>query len=151
VGRRDSIEFEIYSANLVIVSLCGEHDLGTAPEIKSQLSAASAYRDVLVDLSRCAFIDSSVISALLRASNHLHARGGLLSLVIPAGQHTVVRNVFELMSIERHMPTYDSRQEALAQLALGVPGVPPTRTRLRALSEIIDASLAEHEDQRYAA
>jgi anti-anti-sigma factor len=150
VGRRDSIEFEVHSAGLAIVTLRGEHDLGTAPEITTQLTAASDQLEVLVDLSRCTFVDSTVIGALLRMSNAMHARGGMLSLVIPSGKHQAVRGVFELMSIERLLPTYETRAAAITHLTATNTSAPQPRTRLRALSEIIDASLVENEDRRAA-
>lgn len=150
--RRDpGIELELHSSSLAIVTLRGEHDLASSPEIANQLSRASDHANVLVDLSACTFMDSAVISALLRASNALNTRGGLLSLVIPHGRHLAIRSVFELMSIERLMPTYGTRAEAIAHLADVQPATTQPRTRLRALGEIIDASLLETDERRHAA
>ena len=90
--RRDpGIELELHSSSLAIVTLRGEHDLASSPEIANRLSSASDHANVLVDLSACTFMDSAVISALLRASNALNTRGGLLSLVIPHGRHLAIR------------------------------------------------------------
>jgi hypothetical protein len=43
----------------------------------------------------------------------MHAQGGTrLSLVIPTSGHQAVRSVFELMSIERLLPTFETRAAA---------------------------------------
>jgi anti-anti-sigma factor len=149
--RQPRIDVDIHSDGIAIVALRGEHDLGTAPEITRKLTLAGADRNLLVDLTACTFLDSTVISALLRVSNRLHERGGLVSLVIPKGRHQAVRSIFELMSIERLLPVHETRTAALLELD---PTQPATargpRTRLRALSEIIDASVLESETQRRA-
>jgi anti-anti-sigma factor len=147
VGRQDTIEIEVHSRTASIVSLRGEHDLNSVARIEETLIAASVCGHVLVDLSCCAFIDSTVISALLRASNRLHARGGLLSLVIPNGEHQAIRSIFELMSIERLLPTHATRAAAIAHLeGDSAHTATAPRTRLRALSEIIDASFLDAAD-----
>jgi anti-anti-sigma factor len=140
--RGPRIELEFSSVSLAILTLRGEHDLNTAPEISDKLTAASAHRNVLVDLSRCTFIDSTVISALLRASNSMHSGDCLLSLVIPNDRHHAILRVFEIMSIERALPIYETRAGAITQLDAPQTSHSP-RTRLRAISEIIDASLLD--------
>jgi anti-anti-sigma factor len=151
VGPHDSIHAEVHSTHAAIVTLCGEHDLASAEELKAALVTASRRRYVIVDLSGCTFIDSSVISVLLRASNELHERGGQLSLVISRGGHRAVRTVFDLMSLDRVMPTHETRAAALRHLdtATSATSAPPA-TRLRALSEIIDFSLLDSEERRAA-
>ena len=56
-----------------IVLLRGEHDLATGNELRAVL--ASIDGNVLVDLSACEFIDSTVISVLI-ASDHERAKEG---------------------------------------------------------------------------
>jgi anti-anti-sigma factor len=151
VGLHDSIHSDLHSTHTAIIALRGEHDLASAEELKTAFANASRRRYVIVDLSRCTFIDSSVISVLLRASNELHAGGGQLSLVISRGGHRAVRTVFELMSLDRVMPTHETRAAALRHLdSTTSASNRPTATRLRALSEIIDFSLLESEEGRAA-
>ena len=107
-----SIEFEVHSANAAIVTLRGEHDLNSKPEVAKALSAASAYDNVVVDLSECSFLDSSVISTLLQTSNRLNERDGLLRLVIAGDGHAGVRRLFEVMDLERVLPIHSSREVA---------------------------------------
>jgi anti-anti-sigma factor len=100
--------------DVAILTLRGEHDLDTAPQIAQQLACGRSFSQMLVDLSECDFIDSTVISALLRASNRMHARGAKFMLVIPDERHLAIKRIFELMSIERRLPIYPSRADALA-------------------------------------
>jgi anti-anti-sigma factor len=145
------IEVEVHSATAAIVTLRGEHDLDSRPDIAKALETASGRTHVLVDLSECTFIDSSVISALLRASNSLTIRGGLLELVIPSGAHRAVRNVFEIMGLQRLLPIHETRAAAIEYLDAPPPATTETGMRLRALSQIIDESLAETEERRWTA
>jgi anti-anti-sigma factor len=151
VGRHDTIQVEAHSATASIVTLRGEHDLSSAARIAAALRQAGARGNVLVDLSQCDFMDSSVISALFRASGDLQTRGGRLALVIPDDRHGAIRSLFELMSLARLIPTHATRAAAIADLdtAQGLTDA-PARTRLRSLGEIIDQSLPDAEGQRRA-
>jgi stage II sporulation protein AA (anti-sigma F factor antagonist) len=146
-----SIEVEVHSANAAIVTLRGEHDLNTRPEVAKALSAASAYDNIVIDLSECSFLDSSVISALLQTSNKLNERDGLLRLVIAGDGHAGVRRLFEVMGLERVLPIHSSRAVAIAGLATRPPRTETTVARLRSLSELIVQSCDEGEDGHRAA
>ena len=146
-----SVEVEIRSRDAAIVTLRGEQDLSAKPEVANALTLASQSRNVLVDLSACTFIDSSVISALLRASNALHRQGGLLELVIPAGTHRAIRNVFELMGLQRVLPIHETTAQAIDDLDAPRPATTRSGMRLRALSEIIDVTQADDQSRREAA
>jgi anti-anti-sigma factor len=136
---------------VTVVTLRGEHDLASKEELKAALVAESHRRNVIVDLSSCTFIDSSVITVLLRAANDLHARGGQFSLVIAPGGHRAVRTVFDLMSLDRVLPTHETRAAAIRHLdTTSGTASRSAPTRLRALSEIIDFSLLEGEERRAA-
>jgi anti-anti-sigma factor len=149
--RPDDIQVEFHSDTAAIVTLRGEHDLGSKLAVSRALAEASGRRDVLVDLSECTFLDSSVISALLQASNRLHEHAGLLELVIPEGAHPAVLRVFELMSLERLLPVHGTREAALGFLYGARVSTPARSMRLRALRELVDASLVDVEQRRHAA
>jgi anti-sigma B factor antagonist len=82
-----AVDFRISSAHLAddayIVSLGGEIDLYTAPQLEQALQelTASGARRVVVDLAGAAFIDSTVLGVLLNALTRLDAGGGELVLV----------------------------------------------------------------------
>jgi anti-anti-sigma factor len=72
-----------------VVSLVGEHDAATSDEIGEALAAFDG--DVLVDLSDCTFIDSTVIRVLLTRSENLRSDGHQLELVAPPANVTITR------------------------------------------------------------
>src|SRR2546422_907733 len=82
-----ALDFRISSAHLAddayILSIGGEVDLFTAPQLEeglSELTAAGARR-IVVDLAGAAFIDSTVLGVLLKTLTRLDAGGGGLVLV----------------------------------------------------------------------
>ena len=93
-----------------IVSLHGEHDLATSTAIREALQPL--YGDVLIDLSDCSFIDSTVIGSLISASQQLAREGHKLALVVPPGNQNIARTleivrIAELVRIYPQVPGLD--------------------------------------------
>jgi anti-anti-sigma factor len=110
--RPNRIEFETPSAALAVVSLVGEHDLSDYKPLQQALElAASRRRHMIVDLSACEFIDSTVISLLLNAQGEVVSDGGCFGVVIPH-RPGAVRRVAELMQFESLFPVYASLETA---------------------------------------
>ena len=61
---------------IAVVALFGEHDLSGKQRLSDALAKASVRRDVLVDLSACTFLDSSVIGTLFAARADLPSAAG---------------------------------------------------------------------------
>jgi anti-anti-sigma factor len=74
-----------------VVRLCGEHDLATAADI--QYALASVWGDVLVDLTSCEFIDSTVIGTLIRDHQARRREGHRLELLVPPENTTITRTL----------------------------------------------------------
>jgi anti-anti-sigma factor len=87
-----------------LVTLSGEHDLATSEELGATLAPIDG--NLLVDLSPCEFIDSSVIGVLIGKSTGLVREGHRLELVVPAA-NTVVRRVVEVVGLRSLMPVHD--------------------------------------------
>ena len=66
-----------------VVSVSGEIDLFTAPEFKQRMSTPidEGRSNLIVDLSRTTFIDSSSLGVLIGAHRRLKLRGGTLVVV----------------------------------------------------------------------
>ena len=73
------------------VRLSGEHDLATSRDVIDTL--ASLYGDVLVDLSACEFIDSTIIAALLESARERQREGQRLELLVPIENAVVTRTL----------------------------------------------------------
>jgi anti-anti-sigma factor len=110
-----TVEVEHHSPGLAVVSVHGEHDLCTTPELTQALEQAAMHSNVLIDLSDCSFIDSSVIQALVKTALALEARGEQLALVIPPEQRMVAR-VARMTRLSEILPIYASRGVGLARL-----------------------------------
>ena len=81
------LDFRVRTAQLspesYVVSIEGELDLHTAPELEQALGTilARGGRSVVVDLAGLEFIDSAALAALLRALPRFRSRGGRFLLV----------------------------------------------------------------------
>jgi anti-anti-sigma factor len=74
-----------------IVRLHGGHDVATSRHLRDALRSAEG--DVLLDLSACEFIDSSVIFVIFADCN-ARARGGRrLDLLVPPSNRTIARTL----------------------------------------------------------
>jgi anti-anti-sigma factor len=79
-----------------VVDLCGEHDLASNEEIEAALALVDG--DLLIDLSDCPFVDSTVIAALIRKSQELTRNGHRLDLVVPP-TNAQVHRVFDIVGM----------------------------------------------------
>ena len=70
---------------------------------------------MLVDLSRCTFVDSAIISLLLATQRTLNAQDGRCELIIPT-QAGYVTRLFEITGIEGLFTVHASRTVALESM-----------------------------------
>jgi anti-sigma B factor antagonist len=99
-----------------IVSLHGEHDLGTVAAVREQLADARIGDGVIViDLTAATFIDSSVMGALFDAY-----RADILPrprFIAPS--ETPPRRLFDFVGFETAIPIFERLEDALAYKELG--------------------------------
>ena len=95
---------------IAVVSVGGEVDNDTAPQLKDALSAAFAdgAGRVIVDLSGTEFMDSSGLGALV-GINKEHGNGRL-ALVCPRPQ---LRKLFEISRLDEVLAVHDDLPTAL--------------------------------------
>lgn len=110
-----TVEIAHHAPGLAVVSLLGEHDLSTAHELTQALERAAVQSTVVVDLSTCSFIDSTVINALVATARGAQAHGEQLVVVIPAEQSQVAR-VAQLTHLAEFFPIHPTRGAALASI-----------------------------------
>ena len=99
------------------LSVCGELDLSTAPELEGPLNQAldGGEGSLLIDLSGCEFIDSTGIALIVRAWQRLDGGEDGRALVI-CSQNDQVRRVLEITGLELSIPVHATRHEALAAM-----------------------------------
>ena len=96
-----------------IVVASGELDAFAAPDLESAFAEVRGETFVVTDLARVAFMDSTVLGLLVRATRELAANGAQVRVVLPAG---VGRRIFEITALDRVLPIAATRGAALAEL-----------------------------------
>jgi anti-anti-sigma factor len=101
---------------VLAISVRGELDLSTAPDLEGPLEEAVENRaSLLIDLSECEFIDSTGIALIVRAWQRLESGGNGRVLAI-CSDNEQVRRVLEITGLELSIPVHLTRDEALASL-----------------------------------
>ena len=106
------IDDESIDAETHVIELGGEVDLYTAPEFKERLVQVieDGKKQLVVDLSKATFIDSTTLGVLVGGVKRLRPVGGSLSLVCTDQNIT---KIFEITGLDRVFPIHGSRDEAL--------------------------------------
>ena len=85
----------------VLVTVAGELDLTTVPQLRGQLAQLIADGDrVVVDLSRVPFIDAAGLGVLAHTATEAIAYGGSLRVVTARPR---VRLLFSISGLEQHV------------------------------------------------
>jgi anti-anti-sigma factor len=113
-----SIDVSQPSDGLYVLSLTGEMDIASAPELAVRLETLNSAESqhVIVDLSRLTFIDSSGINALVVAAKAIKAEGGEMTLVAPT-PHT--QRIFEIVHLSDVLSIEESLEAAVDRVANG--------------------------------
>ena len=106
------IQTEQLHDDAYVISLAGEVDLYTAPEVKQQLLdvISQGGRTVVVDFSNTTFIDSTTLGVLVGGVKRLRPHEGRLSIVCSDRNIT---KIFEITGLNRVFPIHATRSEAL--------------------------------------
>jgi anti-sigma B factor antagonist len=113
----NTMRFELSTAEIgsreFAVSLSGDVDLYTAPELKSVLYRLidGGARRIVVDLTSATFIDSTTLGVLLGALKHFRPSGGELVLVCADPN---IRRIFEITLLDRVFAIFETRELAIA-------------------------------------
>jgi anti-anti-sigma factor len=112
---RGTVHIAHQAPGLAVVSMQGEHDLSTAPELTQTLEQAAAHSNVVVDLSACSFMDSTVINTLVKTARRVRSDGEQLVLVIPPDQTPVAR-LAQLTRLGEILPIHPTRDAAVTSI-----------------------------------
>jgi anti-sigma B factor antagonist len=101
-----------------VVSVDGELDMSTAPELHDVLAAARRARevDIVLDVGGLEFCDSAGLAVFVRAHNELEASGR--RLIVAAPTPTVAR-ILELSGVSQVIPTTTGADEARTMVTNG--------------------------------
>jgi anti-anti-sigma factor len=119
--QRGTVEVAHLEPGLAVVTMHGEHDLSTRVVLAQALQLAAARSNVVVDLSECSFIDSTVINEFIKCSKSVHAGGERFLLVIPPDQTHVAR-LARVVRMAEMIELHDSKEAAFESLERGAQG-----------------------------
>jgi len=99
-----------------VVAVEGELDMNTAADLERKLEEAAQApgTPLLIDLSRCEFIDSTGIALIVRSWQELGKDGRRFAI---CGLSAQVQRVLDITGLEETIPTHPSRDEALSRLS----------------------------------
>jgi anti-sigma B factor antagonist len=98
---------------VAVITFSGEHDLNTAPDLRHKLEAQ--IEDgfaVVVDLSGAAFVDSSILGAILDARRRARDAGIGFEVALNEGAEAVER-VLDVTGLRTSLPVHSTRTEAI--------------------------------------
>ena len=111
----DEIAVDRSEDGVAIVSVVGEHDMNSAPQLQYELDGAVRDRlSVVVDLTRTMFVDSQIVAILLRAWEEAHVSGVRFALVMDDSTGPSVRRLFAITGLDAMFAITHSRHEAVA-------------------------------------
>jgi stage II sporulation protein AA (anti-sigma F factor antagonist) len=135
VPAQSNIAIEIHSPTIFTVTLTGEHDVLSREAVSLALTVGRVYRFVLVDLTACTFLDSTMINALLAAAKGHAEQGGALELVVPT-EANPVRRTLEIANVQMTLPFHETLATGLEDFTRRErPGIRPVRHVLRAVGD----------------
>lgn len=112
------VEHEVLEGDIHALTVRGELDMNTAPELESELDQVPGGPSscVMLDLSNCEFIDSTGIALIVRAWQRLDRDGeGDGRLVLCCINHQV-RRLLKITGVEGSISMHEQRDAALAEL-----------------------------------
>jgi anti-anti-sigma regulatory factor len=90
-----------------VVALFGEHDISTCQQVERAF--ATIRGDMLVDLTECSFIDSTVLNAILRKMRMLEVDGHRLEVQTrpgsPIAHMLEIASIFDVVNIRARAAT----------------------------------------------
>ena len=120
-GAYRPVEFRLVEENLdgaLRIAISGELDIDSAPELREALARMDGNGRVLVDLTECLFVDSSGLAAILHGARQ--AQEGARAFAIVCARPNILR-LFELTTIDRSIPIFDSVPQALTDERSSLP------------------------------
>src|SRR5687767_5352970 len=115
-----TIAVERTDPGVAVVSLVGEHDAYSAPKLELELALLQFDRyAIVIDMSATSFIDSAIVSVLLRARDNANDAHRKFAVVLDDTTGPAVRTMFDVTGLRDIFAMGTTRQAALDAAALG--------------------------------
>jgi anti-sigma B factor antagonist len=115
--RTGELALERNDAGMAVLTISGEHDLSTAPNLRRRLSSLLDQNTAtIVDLSPATFVDSSILGVILDCRRRAGEAGVGFAVVHASGADAVDR-VLEVTGLRAELPVHARREEAFAEVS----------------------------------
>ena len=103
---------ELFDDGTYVVSVSGELDLHSAPQLDSELTGLHEknVRSVIVDLTECEFIDSTALGLLVKTNKRLDGAQARFSIVTDDRN---IRRIFQITGLDRVLTIHRTRVVAM--------------------------------------
>jgi anti-sigma B factor antagonist len=115
--RTGELALERNESGLAVVTISGEHDLSTAPNLRRRLDILlDEGTATVVDLSPATFIDSSILGVILEARRRA-VQSGIGFEVVHSNGADAVDRVLEVTGLRAELPVHARREEAFTEVS----------------------------------
>ena len=118
-----TLETEALPSGIHVLTVSGEIDLFTAPDVRAAASAAldEGAQRIVVDLADVRFLDSTGLGVLIGIMKRLRPAGGSLAIVNTNPATATTFSITGLDDVLRIVPTRDAALAAVSELPGGGP------------------------------
>lgn len=96
-----------------VLAVQGELDIGSAGEFAEAIeSGLSGGGNLVIDLSECQYLDSTILNVLIRSAN---AAPGRIGIVVPAVAR--IRRIFNISGLEEALRLTETREALQVQFS----------------------------------
>jgi anti-sigma B factor antagonist len=115
--RTGELGLERTDAGLAVLTISGEHDLSTAPNLRRRLDGLlDEGTATVVDLSPATFIDSSILGVILDGRRRA-AKAEIGYAVVHSNGADAVDRVLEVTGLRAELPVHSGREEAVSEVS----------------------------------
>ena len=113
-----NVETETLDDGLGVITISGELDQATAEDLREPLQGAinGGTRALMIDMTKCGFIDSTGLGVIVEAWKMLEERDGDRASLAICCPEPEVRRLLEVTGLDQAIAIRDTREEALAAL-----------------------------------
>jgi anti-sigma B factor antagonist len=123
--RTGELALERTEEGLAVLTISGEHDLSTAPNLRRRLDGLLRERvSTVVDLSPATFIDSSILGVILDGRRRASEAAVGFAVARSNGSDAVDR-VLDVTGLRAELPVHARREEAAMALSGNLGKTPP--------------------------
>lgn len=116
--RTGEIALERDGDGFAVISVSGEHDLSTAPELREQLDGLiDGGEAAVIDLTDATFVDSSILGAILDARRRAGEAGIGFAVAQGTNGAEAVSRVLDITGLRAELPVHQDRASAVAAVA----------------------------------